>query len=184
MTNKEIILQTALQLFARQGYDRSPTSQIAREAGVSEGLVFRHYGNKAGLLSAIIQSGMTQIVQSMQAYEQDLPGKAAIVAHIKQAFHLVQANETFWRLVQTLRFQPVVQDTASQQIEAVNRFIIGNLTQHFQKLNTEQPEQEALLLFAQIDGIALHYLSDPAHYPLPAMQQILIDKYQHGYILD
>ena len=49
MSNKENILHTALRLFAEQGYDRTPTSQIAREAGVSEGLIFRHYGSKAGL---------------------------------------------------------------------------------------------------------------------------------------
>jgi AcrR family transcriptional regulator len=47
---KELILQTALRLFSEQGYEATPTNRIAKEAGVSEGLIFRHFENKEGLL--------------------------------------------------------------------------------------------------------------------------------------
>ena len=51
MTEKqENILNTALELFAKDGYDATSTSKIAKCAGVSEGLIFRHYGSKDGLL--------------------------------------------------------------------------------------------------------------------------------------
>ena len=55
MTEKqELILETALRLFAKYGFDTTPTSQIAKEAGVSEGLIFRHFTNKDGLMDAIL----------------------------------------------------------------------------------------------------------------------------------
>ncbi|MBL7828296.1 MAG: TetR/AcrR family transcriptional regulator [Saprospiraceae bacterium] len=180
MTNKEQILQTALALFAEQGYDRTPTSQIAREAGVSEGLIFRHFGSKDALLAAIIQLGLSQIAESMQGYTGQAAPHGAIAEHIARSFALVRAHETFWRLVQKARFQPAVRQTAAAQIEEVNRFIVGQLTAHFQQAGSANPQLEALHLFALIDGVTIHYLDNPAEYPLDAMQQFLIQKYSDG----
>ena len=50
---KENILKAALRLFAEQGYYATSTSKIAKEAGVSEGLIFRHFGNKEKLFSVV-----------------------------------------------------------------------------------------------------------------------------------
>ncbi|MFJ4332502.1 MULTISPECIES: TetR/AcrR family transcriptional regulator [unclassified Streptomyces] len=44
------ILKTALRLFTEQGYDETPISQIAREAGVSQRTLFRYFGTKEDLL--------------------------------------------------------------------------------------------------------------------------------------
>ena len=38
---EERIMEAALKLFAEQGYAGTPTSQIANEAGVSEGTIFK-----------------------------------------------------------------------------------------------------------------------------------------------
>ena len=51
---KERILGSALELFANQGYNATATIKIARHADVSEGLIFKHFGNKRGLLDAIL----------------------------------------------------------------------------------------------------------------------------------
>ena len=44
------IADVALLLFIERGYHATSTRLIAYEAGVSEGLIFRHYTNKEGLL--------------------------------------------------------------------------------------------------------------------------------------
>ena len=62
MTDKQKnILKAALILFAEQGYAATSTSKVAKEAGVSEGLIFRHYQNKEGLLNAVYAAGKTKI---------------------------------------------------------------------------------------------------------------------------
>lgn len=181
MTNKNAILHTALQLFGEQGYDRTPTSQIAKQAGVSEGLIFRHYGNKAGLLAAIIQEGMAQIAATMQPYtDMSHDPRAAIVQHIEQSLTAIREHAAFWRLATKVRFQSAVQDIAGAQIEAVNQFIVKHLTENFQRLGAAEPEREALLLFALIDGICLHWLQDPADYPLDTMKDLITKKYRHA----
>lgn len=43
--NKKIIL-AAIQAFAEKGYASTSTSEIAKNAGVAEGTIFRHYKTK------------------------------------------------------------------------------------------------------------------------------------------
>ena len=58
---KEQILNAALELFAEEGFNSTSTSKIAKHAGVSEGLIFRHFKNKEGLLQAIMKMGEERI---------------------------------------------------------------------------------------------------------------------------
>jgi AcrR family transcriptional regulator len=181
MTNKEHILHTALALFAQKGYDATPTKLIASEAGVSEGLIFRHYGNKTSLLAAIIQMGFGQIAATMQSYKLEQDPRQAIEAHIKQSFSLLLEHENFWRLVQKVRNQSIVREVAGQQILEVTQFIVEQLTGNFRRMGVADPESEALVLFAIIDGVTLHYLESPQTYPLNEIQSLLITKYsQYG----
>src|SRR5215204_7028012 len=53
---REQILKTALGLFAAQGFDATSTRQIAREAGIAEGLIFHYFPTKASLLAAILEN--------------------------------------------------------------------------------------------------------------------------------
>jgi AcrR family transcriptional regulator len=52
---REQILETALKLFAERGFDATSTRQIAREAGIAEGLIFHYFPTKANLLTAILE---------------------------------------------------------------------------------------------------------------------------------
>ena len=52
---REQILQTALKLFAARGFDGTSTRQIAKEAGITEGLIFHYFPTKASLLTAILE---------------------------------------------------------------------------------------------------------------------------------
>ena len=51
------IIDAALPLFARKGFAATTTKEIAAAAGVSEGLIFRHFPSKAALYEAILASG-------------------------------------------------------------------------------------------------------------------------------
>ncbi|WP_446936334.1 TetR/AcrR family transcriptional regulator [Lysinibacillus fusiformis] len=58
MTTKgtaERIIEAALQLISEKGYTAATTKTIAELAGVNEVTLFRHFGNKRGLLKAIVE---------------------------------------------------------------------------------------------------------------------------------
>jgi TetR/AcrR family transcriptional regulator, transcriptional repressor of aconitase len=54
---RKSIVDAALPLFARKGFAGTTTREIAEAAGVSEGLLFRHFPSKAALYQEIIRTG-------------------------------------------------------------------------------------------------------------------------------
>ena len=57
MKKKQNIIETATKLFAGQGFDGTTTLQIAREAGVTEPLIYYHFEGKDDLFTHIIEKG-------------------------------------------------------------------------------------------------------------------------------
>ena len=53
---REQILQTAVNLFSQRGFKGTTTKEIARAAGVSEAMVFRHFATKDELYKAILDN--------------------------------------------------------------------------------------------------------------------------------
>ncbi len=48
-------MAAARELFRAQGYDKTSTVQIADRAGVSEGILFHHFGSKRGLFAQLAE---------------------------------------------------------------------------------------------------------------------------------
>ena len=53
---REQILQTAFDLFSRRGFSGTTTKDIAKAAGVSEAMVFKHFSSKDELYGALIEA--------------------------------------------------------------------------------------------------------------------------------
>ena len=52
---KEKIMQTALHLFARDGYEAVSVSAIAGELGMTKGALYKHYANKRAIFDSIVE---------------------------------------------------------------------------------------------------------------------------------
>ena len=59
------ILQAALQLFARRGYDGTTTKDLAKKAGVAEGTLFRYFANKKAILIEVATAGWVEILTDL-----------------------------------------------------------------------------------------------------------------------
>lgn len=59
-----LIRASALQLFAERGYAGATTQEIARNADVSETLLFRHFGGKAKLYDAVVSAPFLKIMEN------------------------------------------------------------------------------------------------------------------------
>lgn len=53
---RELIVRAALTLFSQKGFRGTTTREIARQAGVSEATIFKHFATKEILYSAIIDA--------------------------------------------------------------------------------------------------------------------------------
>lgn len=153
MTEKQIkILNAALKLFATEGYASTSTNKVATAAGVSEGLIFRHFKNKEGLLEAVL-------AQSAQAGRQML-GEVAMTNEPKELirkllelpFNIEKNQYEMWRLTYALKWQT---DKYDSSIFDPIKLLLKDA---FTKLGYSDPEAEVELVFMYIDGAATAFL--------------------------
>jgi TetR/AcrR family transcriptional regulator, fatty acid metabolism regulator protein len=60
------ILESAIRVFARQGFFQSTISQIAREAGVADGTIYLYFKNKEDILIQIFSFKTAQVFKKFQ----------------------------------------------------------------------------------------------------------------------
>ncbi len=77
---REQILQTAFELFSRKGFSGTTTKDIARAAGVSEAMVFKHFASKDELYGALLDAKKCAEGLHQYPWEHNEPLLAAIEA--------------------------------------------------------------------------------------------------------
>ena len=171
-TKQEDILQAALALFATESYHATSTSKVAKTAGVSEGLIFRHFINKEGLLKAVLEQGEQRFRQLYANLLFETVPSQVLRRFIELPFSVSEAEYTFWRLQFTLKWE--VNYDSSAKIEPVKQA----LTNAFTQLAYPQPELETTLLMHCMDGVSSDFIQRT---PIPsdkrAIKQFLLDKY-------
>jgi AcrR family transcriptional regulator len=83
---REQLLDTAAKLFAAHGYAGATTSQIARAAGVTEPIIYRHFESKRDLFIALIERTSADTIS---LWEQELASAPEPAERIKR---LLRAN--------------------------------------------------------------------------------------------
>lgn len=76
MAKHDLILATAMRLFAEKGFAATSTLVLAREAGVAEGTIFRHFEGKEAIFSKIL-AALHQKIRSDFESEMALVGGAS-----------------------------------------------------------------------------------------------------------
>lgn len=178
MNQKDHIKATALSLFATHGYGLTSIAQIARTAGVAQGLMYNFYASKEALLQDILLEGLQDVLQSLSAYTQMHDPRLALRAHIRATVQTVTERAEFWRLFHGIRLQSAVRELLGAQFLEAQKNIVKTLAGNFKKLRYPHPTEEARLFFAQIDGMVGLYLVDPKAFDLTKMEKALYKRYK------
>lgn len=174
------ILVTALELFAIDGYHNTSISKIAKHAGISKGLMYNYFEGKEDLLKEVI---VMSLEDAMTAGEEILfeLGEIAPIEIIKTSlemfFKMLIENKTMWRLTYSLAIQITNMPSITEVITKMFDDLLKQFEMVLQLNGYEDYKTEAKLLFAQLDGIALHYLIFEKTYDLEGVKKKLISKY-------
>src|SRR6266566_5487212 len=57
---RQVVLDTACRVFSKSRYRGATTAEIAREAGISEPILYRHFGSKRDLYLACLDEAWRQ----------------------------------------------------------------------------------------------------------------------------
>jgi AcrR family transcriptional regulator len=76
---REQIVRAAMRVFARKGFDRATNKDIAREAGITPGLIYHYFKSKEDLLRAAIEGyPARQLLRSLPTEMLELPPEALL----------------------------------------------------------------------------------------------------------
>ncbi|PLX11928.1 MAG: hypothetical protein C0598_07100 [Marinilabiliales bacterium] len=160
MTEKQRkILDTALELFALEGYNSISTKKIAQGAGVSEGLIFKHFGSKEGLLDYLVEEGVELMNRELDTLMQISDASERLRATLRFPKTIIDRNPAYWKVQISIKF-------ANHEIKEKyhnSSFMgkaMGILNDTFDELNFENPQMETQLLMQIIGSFFMALVND------------------------
>jgi AcrR family transcriptional regulator len=172
------IKEAALELFSVNGYGHTSIARIAKEAGISKGLMYNYFESKTDLLRAIVSDaismGETMLREGLSTSSDP---RQQLRNLIEVTFATVQANKHYWKLITSLAFQQEVFASIEDLVGEKNLQNLLGIVPIFEQLGYANPEKEALLMGAAMDGIFMGYIAMGDQYPIDDMKEHLISRF-------
>ncbi|MBD2595892.1 TetR family transcriptional regulator [Nostoc spongiaeforme FACHB-130] len=168
---RQRLIQAALELFTTQGVSSTTTRQIAEKAGVNEVTLFRHFGNKHGLLLAVLEeSAAFKDLGESLVQRATPPGNVyqALKDYASDSLHTLERVPEFVRSVvgEADQFPAENRRALGRGLTEANRYVAQYLATVIQQgdLNTYLPaEKLASLLNGMILGYAVIEFTSEFH---------------------
>lgn len=182
MTRKEQIINTAIDLFATEGYENTSIQKLADKAGVAQGLLYRHFKNKQDLLAHLAEIGLKQVQDTLQPYsDSSLSFSQAFKEHISLTCRYLASNRYLWKVIHTARLSNILNNSGENN-RLVKDVILKPVAAKLKASGYKDADMYAWYIFSLIDGVTSLYLVHPEIFPLSRLEQFLIDKiesYEH-----
>jgi AcrR family transcriptional regulator len=172
------IMNSALELFSDYGYYGTSINMIAQKAGIAKGLVYSYFENKDDLLKELIYSGIREFENVFDADKDGFLTEDEFEFFIDESFKLLQENISFWRLYFLLVMKKEVIEIFGHKFIELTAPHINILTDYYKRKNHENPETEAVLFGAMIDGVAFNYVMNPEKFPLNEIKSVIIKRFK------
>ncbi len=173
---RELILETALEVFATHGYHGASISTIAKHAGIAKGLMYNYFESKEELLKAILQKGVQDILNVFR----HMIGKEVTPEVFRELLGLyftqLKENASFWRLYFAIAMQPVVTEIMANEFDELVNPYMEVLQTYYRNLGSKKPEADALLAHALIDGITLNYVMVHHDFDMDQVKKVIIER--------
>lgn len=153
------ILEAAREIISTRGFEETRTQDIAQMAGVAEGSVFAHFGNKQGLLGGLIESHYANLITQANQIQNTQTNAVLRLTQLVE-MHLENLLAS-WQLVRVFAHYGRYSDTAVARVfQEMNR----EYTRIFQSCLNElietgvtEPSLRADLLRDMVFGSAEHW---------------------------
>ena len=159
---RQAVLDTACRVFARSSYRAATTAEIAREAGISEPILYRHFGSKRDLYLACLDEAWASFrVVCEQAVAEDPVGCLGAIADAYMAKRArIRVIDLWIQALTEASEDRVIAAALRKQVREVHDFFADVIRdgQRIGVLNAERdPIAEAWIfvaggLLATIDG--------------------------------
>lgn len=174
---KEKIIDTAIALFADNGFHNTSISQIANEASVSKGLMYNYFESKEDLLKYIFDLGAAKLMENFDPNRDGVLTKEEFIFYIEDIFYQMQKDRNYWMLFFNIVMQPAITQLVADRMMEMVGPMMKELTDYFRNKGCEDPEAETRYFVAVMDGVGMHYLLDQDNYPIRSVIKKIIKEF-------
>jgi AcrR family transcriptional regulator len=158
-----------MRVFAQKGFLKATNKDIAREAGITPGLIYYYFESKEALLNAIVETlTPVQLLATMPQQVLALPTEDFMRMLIQRVLDIVE-GESFVGLIRVILPELIHNPSLAPIPLAAFQRIFGFLTNYFEakratgELRSVDPLMTAQILFGSLMGFVLRrqILRDP-----------------------
>ncbi|MDD9302705.1 MAG: TetR family transcriptional regulator [Desulfobacter sp.] len=172
------ILDIAVDMISRNGYQQTTMAAIAKEAGFSKGVIFYYFKNKEDLIS---QTGLT-LLEELRSFtigqmKKQAPGKGQLNAYVKAYFDFIRKNQKKFSILMEVGFNLNTMSQhslfGSQEYAECRR----RLDKLIQMEGMPKGEGQALSAVIQgmLDGVGIQWIADKSAVDLDACQSLIVE---------
>ncbi|WP_421763670.1 TetR/AcrR family transcriptional regulator [Ekhidna sp.] len=177
MNKRQQVINAATTLFSEKGFEKTSMNDICLLANVSKGLVYHHFASKNEILVEIFQM-TTQRMKNMSSSNLNITPSERLVTLIDTIFTQLEKDKSTFKFNLNIMFQPSTRELLSSQLKERSDALFGSIKEVFDQVDGENSTTLSFMFIAELDGVAIDYLSVFEDYPLEAIKQKLISKYQ------
>jgi AcrR family transcriptional regulator len=172
---KKLIMDTALKLFAENGFHATSMSKIAKKAGISKGLTYNYFESKKDILDEIIRTGFNSIYSSFDLNKDGVLTEEEFTFFISRSFQNLKENLDYWKLYYSLTVQPRVTESFQKEYLKKAEPIFSMLYQFAKSKGSKDPEADMVAIGALFEGAFLFTVTAAEMFPPEKMEKILTD---------
>lgn len=167
---KQLIMDTALELFAENGFHATSMSQVAKKAGVSKGLAYNYFKSKQEILDEIIKTGFDSIYSHFDLNHDGILTRDEFEHFIRNSFKAIGKNQKFWKLYSAIIMQSNIAESMMEKYGDRSQLIMQMLNQFIKTMGSKDPEGDLLIISSLVKGALLVVISAPDFFPLQQLE--------------
>ena len=158
---RELITETARELFAQKPFKEVTVREIARTAGVSVGTIYNYYSSVGELFVDVFLENGREIIQLMdEALEDKNPGAFRRVCHAYILY--LSGNITFFQIMSHFIIGGVLSEDARPKLNECMRAVIDRFEETVRLAGIHTNTRIAAhTLFSALNGIMISYIRNP-----------------------
>ena len=177
VSKQNLIMESALKLFARHGFSDTSVNMISKDAGISKGLMYNYFKSKEDLLRSVVLQGINKFIVLFDPDHDGVLTKSELKYFIEETFRTIQNDVQFWKIYFSILSQPQILKIVGGKFWEIINPVFKMLEDYFKRNNIKNPEIETQFFMAMMDGICIHYILDPDNFPFEEIKQKVIELY-------
>ncbi|MFS0597716.1 TetR/AcrR family transcriptional regulator [Peribacillus frigoritolerans] len=178
--SKEKIRAAAMELFIKQGYYATSISDIAKQAGISKGLLYNYYKGKEELLSEMVEARIKEVVEVMEeAFTLNTPREQLehIINGAIDNIHQKPEVHQFYLHLQTqpesdeelIKYSHLINEENARQFEFQCKI--------FESMGETEPRKRSLYFSSVLQGIMLMISTYQQGFPIEEIKNQIISEF-------